>query len=103
MAKTCSIFAAITGHQISVADGWRFMIALKLARMSTGKYKEDDYDDLIGYSALLAEEKAGEVIVEQIRTVHDAIQANEVPTEGRMIEPLHSQYCQCPLCTELRK
>lgn len=57
IAKACAIFNAITGHSLSVPDGWRFMIALKLARMSAGKYKEDDYDDLIGYSALLAEEE----------------------------------------------
>jgi hypothetical protein len=32
------------------------MACLKLARMQTGKYKQDDYDDHTGYSALMAEE-----------------------------------------------
>lgn len=56
MQRCVRIFNAITGQAMSVSDGWRFMIALKLARMMAGKYKEDDYDDLTGYSALLAEE-----------------------------------------------
>lgn len=56
MVRCVRIFNAMTDHTISTADGWRFMIALKLSRMAAGKYKEDDYDDLIGYAALLAEE-----------------------------------------------
>jgi hypothetical protein len=59
MTRAVRIFnATTTGTQLSVADGWRFMLSLKLARMMAGKYKEDDYDDLIGYAALLAEEEA---------------------------------------------
>lgn len=58
MPRAVAIFNAMTRGAMSVADGWRFMLALKLARMMAGKYKEDDYDDLIGYAALLAEEVA---------------------------------------------
>jgi hypothetical protein len=60
MARCVRIYNAMTGRDLTAADGWRFMLALKLARMSTGKYKADDYDDLSGYSALLAEEARAE-------------------------------------------
>lgn len=55
MAHTVQIFEAWTGIKLSEADGWRFMIALKMARSMTGKPKLDTYVDLAGYSALLGE------------------------------------------------
>lgn len=55
MQQTVEIFRAITGISLSVVDGWRFMIALKLARSTTGKPKLDTYIDLAGYSALAGE------------------------------------------------
>lgn len=65
MARCVRIFNAMAGRDLTAADGWRFMIALKLARMSTGKYKPDDYDDHTGYSALLAEEARAEHLSQQ--------------------------------------
>lgn len=55
MAQTVKIFEAITGIKLSELDGWRFMIALKLARSTTGKPKLDTYIDLSAYSALAGE------------------------------------------------
>lgn len=55
MAQTVEIFKAITGITLSELDGWRFLLALKLARSTTGKPKLDTYVDLAGYSALLGE------------------------------------------------
>lgn len=52
MPKVVDI-ARTLGLQLSVEDGYKFMIALKLARLST----EDDYIDLINYIALLAEQQ----------------------------------------------
>lgn len=55
MRRTVDIFNAITGHRLSTLEGWKFMIALKLARSSQGGFHPDDYVDLIGYSALAGE------------------------------------------------
>ena len=55
MARAVSIFKAWTGVELSEADGWRFMVALKQAREVQGGLHADDYIDICGYSALLAE------------------------------------------------
>lgn len=55
MAQTVEIFKAITGVQLTELDGWRFLLALKLARSTTGKPKRDSYVDLAGYAALAGE------------------------------------------------
>ena len=55
MDQTVEIFQAITGIKLSALDGWRFLLALKLARSTTGKPKRDSYVDLAGYAALAGE------------------------------------------------
>lgn len=60
MARCVAIYNAMTGSTMSVAQGWQFMMCLKLSRSMAGKYTADDYLDLVGYAALLAEEKARE-------------------------------------------
>lgn len=55
MAHTVAIFKTWTGVELSEADGWRFMMCLKMARSLTGKPKLDTYVDLAGYSGLLGE------------------------------------------------
>jgi hypothetical protein len=55
MARTVDVFNAITGQELSELDGWKFMIALKLARSAQGSFHEDDYVDLCGYAALAGE------------------------------------------------
>lgn len=55
MERAIGAFNALTGARLTEADGWLFMICLKASRSLAGTYKEDDYDDLIGYAALRAE------------------------------------------------
>jgi len=55
MARAVEIFNAWTDCGMSVEDGWRFMLALKMARELQGKFNEGDYQDLAGYAALLGE------------------------------------------------
>lgn len=55
MALAVSIFGAMTGRTMSELDGWRFMIALKLARAARGQCHLDDWIDLAGYAALAGE------------------------------------------------
>lgn len=56
MARTVAAFNALTGHGLSTLDGWEFMLCLKLSRSREGVYNKDDFLDLVGYTALLAEE-----------------------------------------------
>ena len=56
MARCVNAFNAMTGHQLSVEDGWLFMVYLKHARMRGGQFKQDDYEDAVAYEALMAEE-----------------------------------------------
>lgn len=55
MEHTVEIFKAWTGIELSVENGWRFMMALKMARSMTGKPKLDTYVDMAGYAGLLGE------------------------------------------------
>ena len=58
MARCVKAFNAMTGHALSVEDGWLFMIYLKHSRMRGGAFKLDDYEDAVAYEALMAEEAA---------------------------------------------
>ncbi len=60
MARAVGIFQAWTGIELSEADGWRFMLALKMARERQGGYHADDYVDLCGYASLLGEHLAAD-------------------------------------------
>ena len=57
MARIVNTFNALTDLNLTVADGWSFMLILKLVRNST-KYQEDSIVDLISYAALLGEEQS---------------------------------------------
>lgn len=58
MSRAIATFNAMTGHKLSVEDGWLFMVYLKHARMRQGKFVIDDYEDAVAYEALMAEEAA---------------------------------------------
>lgn len=55
MADTVKTFNALTGLSLTEAQGWQFMIILKLVRGQQGNVRRDDYVDLASYSALLGE------------------------------------------------
>lgn len=56
MSRCVEAFNALTGHEMTVTEGWKFMVMLKLARASHRMYTEDDYVDGAAYMALAAEE-----------------------------------------------
>lgn len=60
MSRCVDAFNAMTGHNLSVEDGWMFMIYLKHARMRAGAFNRDDYEDAVAYAALMAEEATPE-------------------------------------------
>ena len=55
MKAAVEAFNALTGHKLSEADGWNFMLVLKLARSYGGCFKLDDYIDAAAYAALAGE------------------------------------------------
>lgn len=55
MQKAISAFNALHGTNLTEVQGWQFMIFLKLARASAGKFHADDYTDICGYGALAGE------------------------------------------------
>lgn len=58
MASIVNTFNALTGHALTVAEGWEFMILLKLVRGRQGHFNADDYTDGSAYFALLGEEES---------------------------------------------
>lgn len=56
MGKTVAAFNAITGRDLSEAEGWLLMLLLKQVRQwQTCEYHKDSAEDSVSYSALLAE------------------------------------------------
>lgn len=55
MAATVQAFNAIHGTNLTEAQGWNFMVLLKIKRAFTGRYKEDDHVDMAAYVALCSE------------------------------------------------
>lgn len=55
MATIVATFNALTGHQLTEAEGWEFMVLLKMVRGRQGKFNKDDYVDGAAYFGLLGE------------------------------------------------
>lgn len=55
MAATVRAFNALTGKNLTEAEGWEFMILLKLVRGRQGAFRADDYVDAAAYAGLLGE------------------------------------------------
>ena len=61
MSKTVQAFNAITGHQLSEAEGWLLLQVLKDVRQwQKPGFHQDSADDGVAYAALKAEAKAKE-------------------------------------------
>jgi hypothetical protein len=48
-------FNTLTGKNLTEAEGWEFMLILKMVRGRQGNFNEDDYTDMAAYSGLLGE------------------------------------------------
>jgi hypothetical protein len=55
MESIVKTFNALTGKDLTEAEGWEFMVILKMVRGRQGKFNEDDYTDMAAYSGLLGE------------------------------------------------
>lgn len=58
METIVKTFNTLTGHNLSVAEGWEFMILLKMVRGRQGHFNDDDYVDGAAYFALLGEQES---------------------------------------------
>jgi len=62
MGKAVQAFNAITGRDLSEAEGWLLLAVLKNVRLfQRPGYHADSAEDAVAYGALLAEAKAREV------------------------------------------
>lgn len=98
IAAIREVYYAISGKQTidTDADGWMWMMAVKLGRMRI-KIRKDDLIDLIGYSTLYAEEVLNFVIEPEEATVDE--------TDNRRTSPDGYTYrddCECDWCTTLK-
>ena len=56
MGRTVAAFNAVTGRDLTEAEGWMFMIQLKLVRGQSAKTPhQDSAEDAVSYSALYGE------------------------------------------------
>lgn len=55
MASTVEAFEAVTGHSLTVEQGWLFMALLKAVRSQQGAFRADSYEDGAAYFALAGE------------------------------------------------
>lgn len=55
MRRAVRAFNAMYGHGLTEAQGWQFMVLLKMARSAAGRLHVDDFIDQAAYSALAGE------------------------------------------------
>jgi hypothetical protein len=57
MGRIVAAFNAVTGRDLNEAEGWLFMLQLKLVRSTTAvkAARVDSLEDAVAYAALLAE------------------------------------------------
>jgi len=58
MSATVVAFNAVTGHALTVEQGWLMMAILKAVRSQQGGYRSDSYEDGAAYFALAGEQAA---------------------------------------------
>jgi hypothetical protein len=59
MPRICEIFSEATGRQMTIGEGYQFLIALKTARLETAPESVDSYVDRLAYQALKDEHEMG--------------------------------------------
>lgn len=56
--RIADVFNRITGHRLTEADAWMFLVVMKIIRSRGGSYNRDDYVDLAAYASLLGEHES---------------------------------------------
>lgn len=64
MGRTVRAFNAVTGHDLTEADGWLLMALLKMVRDNQRPAPhQDSCEDLVAYAALYGESRLQEVVL----------------------------------------
>ena len=71
MANTVAMFNALTGHQLTEEQGWKFMVCLKLVRSEQGEYRADNFVDGAAYFGLAGESAEPPSVVDEIKKLVD--------------------------------
>ena len=66
MMKVVRTFNALTGHNLTEEQGWKFMVCVKLARSEQGDVREDNFVDGAAYFGLAGETATRVAFHEQI-------------------------------------
>jgi hypothetical protein len=61
MPRICEIFGEATGRQMTIGEGYQFLIALKTARLETSPDHVDSYVDRLAYQALKDEHDMAQI------------------------------------------
>lgn len=59
MPRICELFGEATGRQMTITEGYQFLIALKTARIERSPDHLDSYVDRLAYMALRDEHEMG--------------------------------------------
>ena len=59
MPRICELFGEATGRQMTITEGYQFLIALKTARIERSPDHLDSYVDRLAYMALQDEHEMG--------------------------------------------
>ena len=59
MPRICELFGEATGRQMTIGEGYAFLLALKTARIETSPDHIDSYVDRLAYQALKDEHELG--------------------------------------------
>lgn len=55
MEATVQMFNALTNHNLTTEQGWKFMVCLKLVRSEQGDFRADNFVDGAAYFGLAGE------------------------------------------------
>lgn len=55
MPAIVTMFNVLTGHELSITQGWKFMAILKMVRSEYNGYRMDDYVDGAAFTSLAGE------------------------------------------------
>jgi hypothetical protein len=61
MPRICEIFGETTGRQMTIGEGYQFLIALKTARIERSPSHLDSYVDRLAYAALKDEHELAQI------------------------------------------
>jgi len=88
-ARIAALWSAYKGQAFTALDVAMMMALLKIARVASGRIKEDNFVDLAGYAACAGEIAGGEQRTEKIIGIGDGLY---ICSDGTMIMGGENEY-----------